>query len=349
MPIAQVLRRWPALYGDATVAVFYDSLIILFTLSLSLLFRKRSFCFLLFAAVWIGLGLANCILLGFRATPLTAPDIWLLSSVRDIIEIYMSQPVLILLMLGIAALIGVIVLLWLRAKKTRPSYYFAAVQVLLCGVILAGFTVAFLRSGTLASHFPNLPDAYDSNGFAYCFSASAVTQGISEPDGYSQEAIDVLLSEQDDLPADRVRTPNFIFVQLESFFDANYLKDLTYGENPVPNFERLKETCSSGLFYVPSIGAGTANTEFEVLSGMNLDHFGVGSIPTRPSSRTEPANPWPMRCRARAIPPTPSIIITPHSTAATASMPISASRRSRRWNTCTTSSGIRSAGQRISF
>ena len=154
-----------------------------------------------------------------------------------------------------------------------------AVQVLLCGVILAGFTVAFLRSGTLASHFPNLPDAYDSNGFAYCFSASAVTQGISEPDGYSQEAIDVLLSEQDDLPADRVRTPNFIFVQLESFFDANYLKDLTYGENPVPNFERLKETCSSGLFYVPSIGAGTANTEFEVLSGMNLDHFGVGEYP----------------------------------------------------------------------
>ena len=70
-----------------------------------------------------------------------------------------------------------------------------------------------------------------------------------------------------------------IFVQLESFFDANYLKDLTYGENPVPNFERLKETCSSGLFYVPSIGAGTANTEFEVLSGMNLDHFGVGEYP----------------------------------------------------------------------
>lgn len=101
---------------------FYDSLIILFTLSLSLLFRKRSFCFLLFAAVWIGLGLANCILLGFRATPLTAPDIWLLSSVRDIIEIYMSQPVLILLMLGIAALIGVIVLLWLarRRRRARP-------------------------------------------------------------------------------------------------------------------------------------------------------------------------------------------------------------------------------------
>ena len=30
---------------------------------------------------------------------------------------------------------------------------------------------------------------------------------------------------------------------------------------------------------MPSIGAGTANTEFEVLSGMNLDHFGVGEYP----------------------------------------------------------------------
>ena len=69
---------------------FYDSLIILFTLSLSLIFRKRGFFFLLVSAIWLGLGLTNCILLGYRATPLTAPDIALLSSVRDIIEIYLG-------------------------------------------------------------------------------------------------------------------------------------------------------------------------------------------------------------------------------------------------------------------
>ena len=47
----------------------------------------------------------------------------------------------------------------------------------------------------------------------------------------------------------------------------------------MPCFEALKESCSTGFFYVPSIGAGTANTEFEVISGMDLDHFGVGEYP----------------------------------------------------------------------
>ena len=36
------------------------------------------------------------------------------------------------------------------------------------------------------------------------------------------------------------------------------------------------ETCNSGYLDVPSIGAGTSNTEFEVLTGMNLDDFGAG-------------------------------------------------------------------------
>ena len=100
---------------------FYDSLIILFTLSLSLIFRKRGFFFLLVSAIWLGLGLTNCILLGYRATPLTAPDIALLSSVRDIIEIYLSPIAIIGLMLAISGVIGAIMLLWLRAKKYKTE------------------------------------------------------------------------------------------------------------------------------------------------------------------------------------------------------------------------------------
>lgn len=258
---------------------FYDSLIILFTLSLSLIFRRRGFFFLLVSAIWLGLGLTNCILLGYRATPLTAPDIALLSSVRDIIEIYLSPIAIIGLMLAISGVIGAIMLLWLRAKKYKTDYYFGAAQIILFGGVLIAATLALLKSGTIASQFPNLPDAYHDNGFAYCFSASAITQGISEPADYSEDEINSILGAEGEIPASRKNGPNIIFVQLESFFDPNLLKDLSYAENPVPNFEALKEKYSTGLFYVPSIGAGTANTEFEVISGMNLDHFGVGEYP----------------------------------------------------------------------
>ena len=73
--------------------------------------------------------------------------------------------------------------------------------------------------------------------------------------------------------------PNFIFLQLESFFDPTYINGASFSSDPVPNFRRLKENYSSGFLTVPSIGAGTANTEFELLTGINLDFFGPGEYP----------------------------------------------------------------------
>ena len=36
---------------------------------------------------------------------------------------------------------------------------------------------------------------------------------------------------------------------------------------------------SSGYYKVPSVGAGTANTEFETITGMSLHLFGPGEYP----------------------------------------------------------------------
>lgn len=41
-------------------------------------------------------------------------------------------------------------------------------------------------------------------------------------------------------------------------------------------------------FKVPSVGAGTANTEFEVLTGMNLRYFGPGEYPYKTYSKKHP-------------------------------------------------------------
>lgn len=73
--------------------------------------------------------------------------------------------------------------------------------------------------------------------------------------------------------------PNIIFLQLESFFDVKYIENFSCTEDPVPFFTYLRENYPSGFLSVPSIGAGTANTEFECLTGMNLDLFGPGEYP----------------------------------------------------------------------
>ncbi|MBI9011822.1 MAG: sulfatase-like hydrolase/transferase [Clostridiales bacterium] len=82
--------------------------------------------------------------------------------------------------------------------------------------------------------------------------------------------------------------PNIVMVQLESFFDVNYIKDYDYSSNPIPNFEYLRANYSSGFLTVPTIGAGTANTEFEVLSGMSLKYFGAGEYPYKTILKEKP-------------------------------------------------------------
>ncbi|MDE6760965.1 MAG: LTA synthase family protein [Lachnospiraceae bacterium] len=73
--------------------------------------------------------------------------------------------------------------------------------------------------------------------------------------------------------------PNIIVIQLESIFDTVYMKDFYASENPMPTFVKLKRKYSSGLFRVPAVGAGTANTEFEVQTGMSTQFFGAGEYP----------------------------------------------------------------------
>lgn len=80
--------------------------------------------------------------------------------------------------------------------------------------------------------------------------------------------------------------PNIIIIQLESVFDTKYMKDFYPSEDPLPTFTKLKNEYSSGLFTVPAVGAGTANTEFEVQTGMSTQFFGAGEYPFKTVMRS---------------------------------------------------------------
>lgn len=73
--------------------------------------------------------------------------------------------------------------------------------------------------------------------------------------------------------------PNIIFLQLESLFDPQLLGNVEFSQTVLPTLRWLYKYYPSGYLSVPSVGAGTANTEFEVISGMNLDDFGPGEYP----------------------------------------------------------------------
>ena len=131
------------------------------------------------------------------------------------------------------------------------------------------------------NYFGNIAFAYQDYGLPYCFSASLFNTGISEPNDYNKDTIEKITDnrEMTESTSDNGVRPNVLFVQLESFFDPIEYEDLQMSEDPIPNLRKMFENYSSGYFKVPSVGAGTANTEFEVLTGMNLRYFGPGEYP----------------------------------------------------------------------
>ncbi|TCT14876.1 phosphoglycerol transferase MdoB-like AlkP superfamily enzyme [Natranaerovirga pectinivora] len=253
----------------------YNTLIILITLSLSLLFIRRHFFLILISTIWIAFGIANFVLLSYRTIPLSASDFYILKSVFGIIDIYLNT-IQIMMILGILIMsIMGLVMAWNKLPKNRVPYYKTFICV--SSTLILIFSVSEISSARV---FRNLVDAYNEYGFAYCFSTSLIDRGIGRPENYSEENIDEIVSvlniEDSNTPQ---RRPNIVMVQLESFFDVNHIKGLELSENPVPYFTQLKEDFPSGFLKVPSIGAGTANTEFEVLTGMNLSYFGLGEYP----------------------------------------------------------------------
>lgn len=306
----------PFIYMFTSPLVFlYNTLVICATLSVSFFFKRRRFVRFLVYVLWTAIGVTDFILLQFRVTPFTGVDLLLLDSAFAIMHRYLSVPQTILLVIVLIAALCLGVLLFFRTKKeTNGTSRIAG--CLLTGLFLLVTilsTKILILCGVLDRNIGNLNQGFRENGLPYCFCMSIFNTGISRPASYSEEKVEEILAAITNAPTStplppqptdappsvtgpatpavtpspelllpahtQTEHPNFVFLQLESFFDPEHILGASFSETPVPYFRYLKETCPSGFLSVPSIGAGTANTEFEVISGVNLDFFGPGEYP----------------------------------------------------------------------
>ncbi len=265
---------------QAPYAFAYSSLLIFFSLTLTRLTPIRAFLQALVSVLWITMGVVNCILLMNRVTPFTVIDLSLVTSVFRIFTVYLGIVEIILIIALILFGVSLLVFLAIKAPRGKVKWKSTVVGVLISASLVPGGFYLGLATDVLSDQFPNISEAYENYGLPYCFLLGIFDQGIKEPEDYSESQIEWILKqlgeEQESAPEN---SPNIIYLQLESFFDVNYLTNVEFSENPVPYFTQLKSQYLSGFLSVPSIGAGTVNTEFEVLTGMCLDYFGPGEYP----------------------------------------------------------------------
>lgn len=122
---------------------------------------------------------------------------------------------------------------------------------------------------------------YAANGFIggvlYNLNASAMTQ----PAGYSGIEMQRIAEKYSTTAAEinRERTSgglsdvNVVLVLSEAFADPRRIAGVKFAEDPIPFTRDLMSRTKSGSMLAQHLGGGTANMEFEVLTGQSLAHF----------------------------------------------------------------------------
>ena len=273
------------------IVFIYNVSIIFFTFLFALFLRKRIFGLIIIGAIWLGCGIVNFIVLGFRVTPFAAIDFLMLKDTISMIDIYYTkfQQIIIVVVL-IIAIVGIVFLF----KKTprfegRRNVISIMALCIFAWIAVLGLTNFGVAHNVISDDFANLGTAYKDYGFAYCFTNSIVDNGVSEPENYSEESMNEIKQELDLIkPEGKEKKPNVVFIQLESFFDPKGVKGLELESDPVPNFTKYKEMYPSGYLTVPALGAGTANSEFEVLTAIKSSYFGAGEYPYKTTVNSVP-------------------------------------------------------------
>ena len=273
----------------------------LLLLAFAFLFRNVFYSGALVNFFVCALSLANRVKIEVRDEPVFPRDFSLLREVGSAIQSYdIRYPVKAIAVVALTTvlLIGLGVLFpsrpvsfaTLKAKLTKrdavavfpgrcwPERIVGA--VLSFGVLTALIFTVY-ASNTLYNSFRvsnayYVPSVFNELGFPYCFCHQFTTYPVDKPEGFSKsEAAGWETGGQTGLGKD----VSVILVMNEAFSDLTDQPMFNWTEetDPLPNLHALQKDphALSGHIVVPGFAGGTANTEFDALTGMQTNALSV--------------------------------------------------------------------------
>lgn len=252
----------------------------LLVLGLGFLLRNVFFSAALVNLLVCGLSVANRIKLEVRDEPVFPRDLGLLKEVGSAMGSYdIHYPwSAIALVIGFTAALVVLGCI-LRGKpffdRSKPEWILRGAGALVSFGALAALVFTVYASNDLYNSFPvsnpyYVPAVFNELGFPYCFTHHFTTYTVDKPAGFSKSEAEAWDGGE---TAGSTKEPvHIIMVMNEAFSDLSDAPAFTYtAENdPLPNLHALQNdpNCISGHVVVPGFAGGTANTEFDVLTGM---------------------------------------------------------------------------------
>jgi phosphoglycerol transferase MdoB-like AlkP superfamily enzyme len=244
-------------------------------------FRRPALPFAIYGGLVYFLGMANYFKLFYRNEPLTPQDFFNLP-VAVAIAGKMHLSLDLGLIVNLLLVLGCFLLVWLGAKRLYrplPLHLFWRVALTL------GLALSFFAYFTRLPHLQALGAKdirynqalnYRLNGFSVSMLMNSSGAQAKKPAGYGRAALDLLRRDIEAAPAPaplgRPGTkPHIIVLQMEAFADPQLIETrIHYQQDPFAPLAPYETQMRPFGAVASVLGGGTANSEYELLTGYNM-------------------------------------------------------------------------------
>lgn len=286
-------------------------------LGLFFLFQRRCGGAVVLAVALYVLGLAEYFVILFKSMPISPGDLTALSTAAAVAGTGFTYTITSFCMLSLAFTVIAIQICTLAAqvapKRQKGSWRGLVLNLLIAIVCLGGIAA----HTTLLDYYHTLYiqvyswrplESYYRQGFLPSFISGAQTIKPSKPEDYTVSGAKKLISEYAKEYDDNNQTggssatrleamkqfdeekPTVIAVMNETFSDLSIYQNMHADYQGPTYFKSIDDCLSRGRLYVSAYGGGTANTEFEFLTGNSMAYLGSGVYPYTTYDLTDTEN-----------------------------------------------------------
>ena len=244
--------------------------------------------YLIVNPILFGLAVAHSYIMDFRGTPFLPMDFLSIGTATGVANTYNYTPTYKVMT---ASLIFIfIIIIGVKTKTPKYNLITKIISRTFTGTFSAVLLILFYFTSFFADmgvkpDFWNQTRGYHNYGFAFNFFCNTKYLYMSQPNNYNPDKIKDYVSsvvdngDSSETPStdDDYTKPNIICIMNESLSDLGVLGNLTTNEDYMPFMHSLTENTIKGNLYVPVIGSGTSNTEFEFITGHSTAFLPSGS------------------------------------------------------------------------
>ncbi len=247
---------------------------------------------MLILTVGVGSSIASSLKFQYRQEPILPSDLVWLRNPKILLDFlngnYIIYVILALLLLGF--------LYWIFRKKILPnkmilSTKYRMILLVLPIIFYLGLFQVFSskKDGKITENIPVvsiLNNYHDLTWFgntvnsqirslAFVWFAQLSDTTMTRPKQYSKKTIKNLEEKYKHIAVnynqsriEKIENQTVIYLLSESFSDPARVEGVTMSENPIPNIQEIRNRTTSGLMKSDGYGGGTANMEFQTLTGL---------------------------------------------------------------------------------